>query len=83
MLAGPDYRAGRLVVMITRDEGTASDNHIPTIVPAPESHAVASDARFAHCSILRTSEELLRLSLLGCATNAPSMVGPFHLGGRG
>ena len=29
VLAGPDYRCGRLVVVITWDEGTSRDDHIP------------------------------------------------------
>ncbi len=30
-----DYRAGRLAIVITWDEGTPTSNHIPTVVIAP------------------------------------------------
>jgi phosphatidylinositol-3-phosphatase len=79
ILAGADYRAGRLAVIITWDEGTGTDNHIPTLVISPTTGHVAVDQAFTHCSTLRTTEELLGLPLLGCATDAPSMVPGFHL----
>jgi hypothetical protein len=79
ILAGPDYRSGRLVVFITWDEGTSSDNHIPTLVVAPATRHVRADQPFTHCSTLRTVEELLRLPLLGCAASAGSMAPAFGL----
>jgi hypothetical protein len=81
ILAGPDYTARRLVIIVTWDEGTSSDNHIPTLVISPTTHQVRSAAAFTHCSTLRTVEEILGLGLLGCAASAPSMMGPFHLAG--
>jgi hypothetical protein len=79
ILAGPDYRSGHLVVIITWDEGTDSDNHIPTIVISPATTHVAAAQPFTHCATLRTIEDLLRLSPLGCAATAPSMTTPFRL----
>jgi hypothetical protein len=80
IMAAPDYTAHRLVIIITWDEGTPSDNHIPTLVISPTTSHVQAGEAFTHCSTLRTAEEILHLSLLGCAATAPSMVGPFHLG---
>jgi phosphatidylinositol-3-phosphatase len=79
ILGGPDYRSGRLAIIITWDEGTDTDNHIPTLVISPTTRHIESDQAFTHCSTLRTAEELLRLPLLGCAAGAPSMVPAFHL----
>jgi phosphatidylinositol-3-phosphatase len=79
ILAGRDYRAGRLVVVITWDEGTNTGNHIPTLVISPATRHIVAAQAFTHCSTLRTTEELLRLPLLGCARTAPSMVSAFHL----
>ena len=79
IIAGPDYRAGRLVVIITWDEGTRTDNHIPTVVVSPTTDRIVADEPFTHCSTLRTVEELLGLPLLGCAARATSMVEAFHL----
>lgn len=79
LLAGPDYRAGRLVVIITWDKGTGTDNHVPTLVVSPTTDRIVADQPFTHCSTLRTVEELLRLPLLGCAAEADSMVTAFRL----
>jgi hypothetical protein len=79
ILAGADYRAGRLAVIIVWDEGTKTDNHIPTLVISPATRGITSGAAFSHCSTLRTVEELLGLPLLGCAGSAASMVTAFRL----
>ncbi|SFG65486.1 Phosphoesterase family protein [Actinopolymorpha cephalotaxi] len=79
ILAGPDYRAGRLAVVITWDEGSSSSNHIPTIVISPHTHNVSSDRPLSHCALLRTTEEILGVSRLGCAADAPSMRAAFGL----
>jgi phosphatidylinositol-3-phosphatase len=79
ILAGPDYRAGRLVVIITWDEGSRTDNHIPTLVISPTTAHLAPGAAYTHCSTLRTVEEILRLPLLGCAGTAASMLAGFGL----
>jgi hypothetical protein len=77
--AGADYRAGRLTVIITWDEGSSTDNHIPTLVLSPAVHAIVTHRAYDHCSTLRTTEDLLRLAPLGCARDASSMAADFHL----
>jgi hypothetical protein len=79
IMAGPDYRAGRLVVIVTWDEGTATDNHIPAIVVSPTTSHVWSPAALTHCSVLRAAEEIMSLPLIGCAAGAGSMTAAFHL----
>jgi phosphatidylinositol-3-phosphatase len=79
LLRGKDYSAGRLVVIITWDEGSTTDNHIPTLVISPTSRAVVSATAYTHCSTLRTVEDVLHLAPLGCAATATSMTGAFHL----
>ncbi|MFI5895004.1 alkaline phosphatase family protein [Actinoplanes sp. NPDC051513] len=79
IITGPDYRAGRLTIVITWDEGTSSSNHIPTIVVAPSLHHVTASRRLSHCSTLRFAEEQLRLPLLGCAATATSLGGAFGM----
>jgi phospholipase C len=79
IVASPDYTSGRLAVIITWDEGSASDNHIPTLIVSPTTRHVRSATGFTHCSTLRTAEEILHLPLLGCAATAASMLGDFHL----
>jgi phosphatidylinositol-3-phosphatase len=79
IMSGPDYRAGRLTVVVTFDEGTSTSNHIPTLVIAPTVHHVSAAQPLTHCSTLRFAEEQLRLPLLGCAAAAPSLGRPFGL----
>ena len=79
ILAGPDYRAGRLLIVVTFDEGTSTDNHIPTIVIAPTIHQVSAGQPFTHCATLRMMEDRLSLPPLGCAASAASMTTAFGL----
>jgi phosphatidylinositol-3-phosphatase len=79
ILSGPDYRAGRLVVIVTWDEGSRSDNHIATLVIAPTAQRLSVRTRLTHCSMLRLTEETLGLPLLGCAADGPSPRAAFHL----
>jgi hypothetical protein len=79
ILAGPDYRSGRLTVIITWDEGNSSDNHIPTLIISPPTRHIARAEHYTHCSTLRTVETVLGLPLLGCAATAPSMAASFRL----
>jgi hypothetical protein len=93
VFAGPDWQAGNLVIFLTWDEGTGggytdgmdcttsslSACHPVTIVISPTtSHVVAND-NFNHYSMLRTTEELIGLPLLGYATVSTSMASAFNL----
>ncbi|WP_433361258.1 alkaline phosphatase family protein [Actinoplanes sp. CA-142083] len=79
IMSGPDYRSGRLTVIVTWDEGTPASNHIPTVVVAPAVRHVVATQPLTHCSTLRFVEEQLRLPLLGCAAAAASLGPPFGL----
>jgi hypothetical protein len=70
ILDAPDYRAGRLVVVVTWDEGSATSNHIPTIVIAPSAGGVQVTRPVTHCGLLALEEQVLELPLLGCARTA-------------
>ena len=81
VLSSAPYRAQHLVLFITFDENdTQSTNRVPTWVVAPTvPRGVRVGAAFSHYSLLRTTEALLGLALLGGARTARSMVGPFRL----
>jgi len=79
ILDGPDFKDGKLVVIVTWDEGSKTDNHIPTLVIAPTAKHVRAATPMTHCSILRTTEEILRLPLLGCAARSASILPDFGL----
>lgn len=81
ILDSAEYRAGRTLVVITydEDEGTAG-NKIATVLMAPSIGVGVTDAtNLTHYSLLRTTEELLGLPLLGNAATANSMRAGFHL----
>ncbi len=81
IVASRQYRSNSLALFITFDENNQSaSNQIPTFVVAPSVPAgVRVATRFTHYSLLRTTETLLHLPLLGGARSAASMVAPFHL----
>jgi phospholipase C len=70
------YRAGKTAVFVVWDEPTP----MPNIVMSPSTPvAERVGAPFDHYSLLRTTEEMLGLPLLGRAVHARSMRGPFGL----
>ncbi|MDE3093923.1 MAG: hypothetical protein KGJ47_09105 [Acidobacteriota bacterium] len=81
ILSSPQYRSRSLALFITFDESTqSSSNQIPTVVVAPSVPAgIRVATHFTHYSLLRTTETLLHLPLLGAARTATSMLGAFHL----
>jgi phospholipase C len=84
ILASPSYVAGDTVVFIVWDEDDgASGNHIPFLVVSPSTEPGSqSNAYFDHYSLLKTTEQILGLGLLGQAGagGTASMIGTFNLG---
>lgn len=81
ILASPLYQSQSLALFITFDENNLrASNRVPTLVVAPSvPRGDRVGTSFNHYSLLRTTESLLHLGLLGGARTAHSMVGPFHL----
>jgi hypothetical protein len=80
ILNGPNYLAGDTVVVLVWDEASAASPRVPAIVMSPyTTPGVQPGTRFDHYSLLRTTEELLGLPLLGQAASAPSMRAAFGL----
>jgi hypothetical protein len=78
LMATPQYQAGNTVIFITWDENSGSTgNQVPCIVISPYTHGVKDPTPYTHYSLLRTTEELLGLPLLGNAASANSMLGKF------
>jgi phosphatidylinositol-3-phosphatase len=67
ILDGPDYRAGRLVVVLTWDEGSQDSNHIPTIVITPDGRGVSVNGPTTQCGLLALEQDVLQIPPLGCA----------------
>jgi len=74
ILQNQAYRNGQLVVFLTFDEGEGVDQRIATIALSPYvSPGTVSRAALTHYSLVRTTENLLGLPLLGRARSAVGM----------
>ena len=96
IMAGPDWQAGRLAILIVWDEGSGADIgtggdctnsslsgcHIPLLVLSPATSHVVDGSQYTLYSVLRTTEEILGLPLLGKAATANSMRAAFGLGAQ-
>jgi phospholipase C len=70
------YLQGDTAVFVVWDE----DTPMPNLVVAPSVHpGTTAPGRYDHYSLLRTTEDLLGLPLLGQATRAQSLRDAFHL----
>jgi hypothetical protein len=78
------YTSRSLALFITFDENDGdATNQVPTLVIAPSvPHGARVGDKFTHYSLLRTTETLLHLPLLGAARTAAPMIGPFRLTGQ-
>lgn len=81
--ATEEYAAGTTAVFITFDEDESRDrpsNLVPMVVVAPSVEpGTRSRASYTHYSLLRTTQEMLGLDLLGQAADATSMRSRFNL----
>jgi len=75
VMAGPDYRAGDLAIVVTFDEDDANSgpNTVLTTVIAPTVAHVLSSAELTHYSLSRYLAELAATPPLGAAASAPSL----------
>src|SRR4051812_31689320 len=81
IFAGPDWRAGRLVVILTADEagkGAASNTVLTVVIHPSQSHKVVS-TRLTHYSLTRLYEDIAHAPYLRNAASAPSMSAAFGL----
>jgi hypothetical protein len=83
ILASPDYRSGRLGVIIVWDEGAGGGNvpsHVPLLVLSASTKAgTRSGQPYDDFSVLRTVTDLTGVAPLGKAATATSLVGAFAL----
>jgi acid phosphatase len=79
--SGPDYRAGRLAIVVTFDEGSATDNNVAFVVVSPYVHSVVATRHLTHYSLTRAVDAVLGVPPLRKAALAPAMPAAFHLAG--
>lgn len=80
VFAGPDWKSGRLAVVLTADEDNRSQgNAVLTVVihPSQDHHVVTT--RLTHYSLTRLYDEVAHLPYLRNAATAPSMATAFGL----
>jgi hypothetical protein len=75
ILNSDQYKAGHVVVFITADEASNGDGPIPFLaLGAGVKHGFKNDIRYTHSSLLRSLEEIFKVSpLLGDAKNATDL----------
>jgi acid phosphatase len=77
---GPDWKAGRLAVVITADEDDGGQgNLVLTTVLHPSLHGVVVNAPLTHLSLSRSLSEVAGLPPLREAAQAPSLAQAFGL----
>lgn len=77
---GPDYRTGKLAILLTFDEDdNSADNTVLTVVVAPRTRHLVSSLPFSHYSITRYFAELTGTSPEGSAATAASLRAEFRL----
>jgi len=78
--AGPDYRAGRLAVVVTFDEDErTSGNHVLTTVIHPALHGLVVTRRLSHYSLSATASRLVGVTPLRKAAGTPNFLAAVHL----
>jgi acid phosphatase len=78
VMAGPDYQAGRLAVVVVFDEGSSTQT-VPFVVVSPrESHRVVAGA-FNHYALCRLFDDVLGVAPLNAAAGAPGLAVAFGL----
>jgi acid phosphatase len=79
-MSGPDYLAGRLLIVVTADEDDGSqDNTVLTVLVHPSLHGVVVSTPLSQLSLSRLYSEVLGVPPLREATSAPSMATAFRL----
>jgi acid phosphatase len=77
---GPDYRSGRLAIVVTFDEDDSrADNTVLTVVVSPYTSKVVSSRPLSHYSLTRYIAELTNTRPMGAAATAPSLRADFRL----
>jgi phosphatidylinositol-3-phosphatase len=80
VFAGPDWKSGNLVVILTADEsdGGSANNVLTVVIHPSQSHNVATTA-LGHYSLTRFCEDVVGAPYLAGAATAPSMTTAFGI----
>lgn len=79
-MSGPDFRSGRLAIVVTADEDDGSqDNTVLTVVVHPSVQGEVVSSPLSQLSLSRLYTEVIGVPALREAASAPSMTTAFHL----
>jgi phosphatidylinositol-3-phosphatase len=79
-MSGPDFRSGRLAIVVTADEDDGSQgNVVLTIVVHPSVRGMVATSPLSHLSLSKLYTQVLGLPPLREAASAPSMAEAFGL----
>ena len=80
VMAGPDWKSGHLLVVVTADEDDHhQDNLVLTTLAHPALDGSVVTSPLTHYSLARLYSEVLRTEPIGQAADAPSMLAAFGL----
>lgn len=80
LMAGPDYQAGRLAIIVTFDEGgDSADTSVLTVVISPYTSGVKGALAYSHYSLTRYFAEITGTTPLGAGATATSLRAEFGI----
>jgi len=80
VMSGPDWKSGRLVLVITADEDEHNqDNRVLTVVAHPSLHRRVVDRSLTHYSVSKAYSQILGAAPLAAAATAPSLLNAFGI----
>ena len=80
LMSGPDWRSGRLVIVVTFDEGETTEQ-VPVVVIAPAAAGVVVRQPLNHYSLTRLIDQVIGVAPLRQAAGAPNIAPLFGLTG--
>jgi acid phosphatase len=79
LMAGPDYQAGRLAIVVTFDEGVGANQNVPFVLVSPEQSGRVVTGAFDHYALCRMFADVLGVPPLNAAADAPDLAAAFGL----
>ena len=79
VMAGPDYQAGRLAIVVTFDEGIGANQNIPFVVVHPRRQRRRHAGRIDHYGLTRMYDDVLGVPPLNAAATHPGLKAAFGL----
>ncbi|HET7399415.1 MAG TPA: alkaline phosphatase family protein [Intrasporangium sp.] len=79
LMSGPDYRSGKLAIIVTFDEGIGLDQNVPFVVVSPDQRGRVVNAPFDHYALGRLLTDMVGVAPLGGGATATGLRSAFGL----